>query len=103
MTAERADREPLPISLVAHHVFCPRRAWLEAMGETTDIHQMAVRLHEHRASEVCAVLPRPVHPPRAKAAGRRPHAIITRPEQPPPPTRPSQHSHRACETPSHRA
>ena len=36
MTDERAGREPLPISLVAHHVFCPRRAWLEAMGEKTD-------------------------------------------------------------------
>jgi hypothetical protein len=24
--------DPVPISLVAHHVFCPRRAWLEAMG-----------------------------------------------------------------------
>ena len=27
--------EPLPISLVAHTVFCPRRAWLEAAGEST--------------------------------------------------------------------
>jgi CRISPR-associated protein Cas1 len=25
--------DPLPISLVAHTVFCPRRAWLEAAGE----------------------------------------------------------------------
>jgi len=41
----------LPISLVAHHVFCPRRAWLEAMGETTDTHQMAVGTHAHRASD----------------------------------------------------
>ena len=23
---------PIPISLVAHQVFCPRRAWLEAAG-----------------------------------------------------------------------
>ena len=28
-------RDPIPISLVANTVFCPRRAWLEAMGETT--------------------------------------------------------------------
>lgn len=28
-------RDPIPISLVAHTVFCPRRTWLEAMGETT--------------------------------------------------------------------
>ena len=51
MTDERAGREPLPISLVAHHVFCPRRAWLEAMGEKTDTHQMAVGLDEHHASD----------------------------------------------------
>ncbi len=50
MTDERAGREPLPISLVAHHVFCPRRAWLEAMGEKTDTHHMAVGLDEHHAS-----------------------------------------------------
>ena len=43
--------DPVPISLVAHHVFCPRRAWLEAMGETTDTHQMAVGAQEHRASD----------------------------------------------------
>ncbi|MDN5857253.1 MAG: CRISPR-associated endonuclease Cas1 [Pseudonocardia sp.] len=41
----------LPISLVAHHAFCPRRAWLEAMGETTDTHQMAVGVAAHRASD----------------------------------------------------
>lgn len=27
------DSESIPISLVAHYVFCPRRAWLEAVGE----------------------------------------------------------------------
>jgi CRISPR-associated protein Cas1 len=43
--------DALPISLVAHHVFCPRRAWLEAMGETTDTHQMAVGNQAHRASD----------------------------------------------------
>lgn len=26
--------DPIPISLVAHTVFCPRRAWLESVGET---------------------------------------------------------------------
>lgn len=30
----------LPISLVAQTVYCPRRAWLEANGETTDTSQM---------------------------------------------------------------
>ena len=43
--------DPVPISLVAHHVFCPRRAWLEAMGETTDTHQMAVGTQAHAASD----------------------------------------------------
>jgi CRISPR-associated protein Cas1 len=47
----RAGRDPIPISLVAHHVFCPRRAWLEAMGERTDTHQMAVGTREHSASD----------------------------------------------------
>ena len=28
--------DPLPISLVAHTVFCPRRAWLEAAGEQVE-------------------------------------------------------------------
>lgn len=45
------DDGPLPISLVAHHVFCPRRAWLEAMGESTDTHQMEAGLQAHRASD----------------------------------------------------
>jgi CRISP-associated protein Cas1 len=40
----------IPISLVAHHAFCPRRAWLEAMGESTHAHQMAVGVAAHRAS-----------------------------------------------------
>ena len=43
--------DAIPISLVAHHVSCPRRAWLEAMGETTDTYQMAVGTQAHRASD----------------------------------------------------
>lgn len=43
--------DPIPISLIAHHAFCPRRAWLEAMGETTDTHQMAHGIAAHRASD----------------------------------------------------
>ncbi len=39
--------DPLPISLVAHQVFCPRRAWLEAAGETTDTQQVAVGAAAH--------------------------------------------------------
>lgn len=41
----------IPISLVAHHVFCPRRAWLEAMGESTDTHQMEVGTQTHAAAD----------------------------------------------------
>jgi CRISP-associated protein Cas1 len=44
-------RDLIPISLVAHHAFCPRRAWLEAMGETTDTHQMAVGTSAHSTSD----------------------------------------------------
>lgn len=43
------DDEPLPISLVAHHVFCPRRAWLEVHGERTDTAQMAEGVADHAA------------------------------------------------------
>lgn len=32
--------EALPISLVCHTVFCPRRTWLEVNGEKTDTYQM---------------------------------------------------------------
>lgn len=39
----------MPISLVAHHAFCPRRAWLEAAGEATDTGQMAVGVRDHQA------------------------------------------------------
>ncbi|TVS77667.1 CRISPR-associated endonuclease Cas1 [Mycobacterium helveticum] len=45
------DVDPLPISLVAHHVFCPRRAWLEAAGEETDTYQMSVGELAHRATD----------------------------------------------------
>jgi CRISPR-associated protein Cas1 len=46
-----SDTEPLPISLVAQHMFCPRRAWLEAAGETTDTYLMAVGIAEHLPTE----------------------------------------------------
>lgn len=51
MRGPSEGREPIPISLVAHHVFCPRRAWLEMTGETTDSFQMAVGTQAHRASD----------------------------------------------------
>ncbi|MDR2566018.1 MAG: CRISPR-associated endonuclease Cas1 [Bifidobacteriaceae bacterium] len=46
---ERGDA--VTISLVAHHEFCPRRAWLEAAGERTDTRQMAVGVASHAATD----------------------------------------------------
>ncbi len=48
---ERVAPEPLPISLVAHYAFCPRRAWLEAAGERTDTFQMAAGVDAHAATD----------------------------------------------------
>jgi CRISPR-associated protein Cas1 len=42
-----ATNESIPIGLVAHHVFCPRRAWLEVHGERTDTAQVAVGDRDH--------------------------------------------------------
>lgn len=42
-----AKDELLPISLVAHTVFCPRRAWLEAQGEQADNYAMATGTLAH--------------------------------------------------------
>ena len=46
-----ADDEPIPISLVAHQAFCPRRAWLEVMGERTDTAQVATGIAEHGGTD----------------------------------------------------
>ena len=43
--------ELIPISLVAHHVFCPRRAWLEAAGEQTDSRAMTAGALAHTATD----------------------------------------------------
>lgn len=43
---DRPD-DPIPISLVAHWMFCPRRAWLEAVGERTDTGQVATGVSDH--------------------------------------------------------
>lgn len=42
------SRDLLPISLVAHTVFCPRRAWLEAVGERVDSAAIERGLRDHR-------------------------------------------------------
>lgn len=46
-----SDADSIPISLVAHHVFCPRRAWLEAAGEATDTWQMAEGTAGHASAD----------------------------------------------------
>lgn len=38
----------IPISLVVHSVYCPKRAWLESVGEKTDTMQMQTGLEAHR-------------------------------------------------------
>lgn len=45
------DGDQIAIGLVAHHVFCPRRAWLEVQGEHTDTRQVAVGLRAHQAAD----------------------------------------------------
>lgn len=40
--------DPIPISLVAHTVFCPRRAWLEALGEQVDSFAIQSGTEAHR-------------------------------------------------------
>ena len=42
------DDNKIPISLVLQWVYCPRRAWLEAVGERTDTYQMQVGYNAHR-------------------------------------------------------
>jgi CRISPR-associated protein Cas1 len=50
-SGDDGEADPIPISLVAHHVFCPRRAWIEAAGERTDTYQMAVGVEAHEATD----------------------------------------------------
>jgi CRISPR-associated endonuclease Cas1 len=50
-TAGETQRDLIPISLVAHEAFCPRRAWLEAVGETTDTHQVAIGIEAHAPAD----------------------------------------------------
>lgn len=42
-----SESDPIPISLVAHTVFCPRRTWLEAVGEKVDSEAMAAGFIAH--------------------------------------------------------
>lgn len=70
------DPDPLPISLVAHTAFCPRRAWLEASGERTRTSQVEEGVRAHRrvdrpgASRPGDVKARPVHSARLGVVGR---------------------------------
>ncbi len=49
--AKGSGGDMIPISLVAHLVFCPRRAWLEAAGEVTDTWQVAEGSASHAATD----------------------------------------------------
>lgn len=51
MAGDPSEPDLLPISLVGHLVFCPRRAWLEAAGEKTDTYQMAVGQAAHAPTD----------------------------------------------------
>ena len=42
------DDDPIPISLVANYIFCPRRAWRESVGERVESGQMAQGMYDHR-------------------------------------------------------
>ena len=42
------DDDPIPISLVANYMFCPRSAWLETVGEHVDSAQMEHGAYDHR-------------------------------------------------------
>lgn len=48
---DRLSVDPIPISLVIHAVYCPRRAWLESVGEKTDTMQMQAGRDAHRRSD----------------------------------------------------
>ncbi len=52
VAAERVD-ESIPISLVAHHAFCPRRAWLEVNGEKLPVSDFAMESgsRDHRSTD----------------------------------------------------
>lgn len=45
---KQKESDTLPLSLVAHTVFCPRRTWLEAAGEHSDRVQIQAGLSAHR-------------------------------------------------------
>ena len=46
-----SETDPIPISLVVHQAFCPRRAWLEVMGEQTDTAQVATGTAAHGGTD----------------------------------------------------
>lgn len=49
MTGQSSARESVPISLIAHTLFCERRAWLEVMGERVpNSYAMKVGESDHR-------------------------------------------------------
>lgn len=55
------DDDPIPISLVANYMFCPRRAWLEAVGEKVDSDQIMRGTYDHRRLIALAALLMLIH------------------------------------------
>ena len=45
--SQEDHRQDVTIGMVAHWAFCPRRAWLEAVGEKTDTEQMQIGTIDH--------------------------------------------------------
>lgn len=45
------DEDPLPISLIADFVFCPRRAWLEMQGERVESAQIQQGTNDHAVAD----------------------------------------------------
>ena len=52
--SQKVSVDPIPISLVVHSVFCPRRAWLESVGEKTDTMQMQAGIDAHRRADAAS-------------------------------------------------
>ena len=48
MSTPYSAGDELPISLVMHTVYCPRRAWIESNGEKTDTSQMQEGQSAHK-------------------------------------------------------
>ena len=58
MSTPYSAGDELPISLVMHTVYCPRRAWIESNGEKTDTSQMQEGQSAHKRVDDPQNIPR---------------------------------------------